>query len=226
MTASVLSVAGAALVLLVSCASARSLPPPAFAHGPSADELLGRAEASEGQGDSVRAEQYAVAAIARGAAEDRVTRFLVRVCLLADRPRSALRYTLASLAHHPDDVALQYVAAVIQQALGDDVAALRSAEVLTRSHPSFAPGFYVLGLALREQGDLEGARTAFATLLQLDPANRHAPEAGAFVVAPNHATRAFVVTPNHATLPTAVPKRTRGRDDTRRRIPTDAVRGS
>lgn len=173
----------AALWLCAACAGQGGLKEPrTAARESSAEELYELASRSERLGDSARAEQYAVAALSRGLPEKRGTGLLVRVCLGADRPRSALKYAVPYLVRHPDDVALRFLVASTYAALGQAEEAREELTTLVGATPGFAPGYYLLAVLDRDAlAEPEQATEAFEAYLRLAPEGMHAGEARAFL---------------------------------------------
>ena len=98
-----------------------------------AAELYQRGVQLGQSGDFVRAEQYLLAALARGGSDAQITPELIEICVADSRIRAALRHARAFVARHPDAARMRDVAAALQVALGDagaaggDAAAARAA---------------------------------------------------------------------------------------------------
>ncbi len=129
------------------------------------------------QGDYVRAEQYLVAALARGAKEEKVMPALVRACVEASRLHAAINYAKPYLTRHPDDWRLRYVIATVHAGLGEGHEARSHLQRVLRDSPSFADVYFQLGLIAQDELDIESARGHFKKYLALAPDGDHAAEA-------------------------------------------------
>lgn len=131
-----LSRAMGALPLLFLCAlgCAGSQGGADLARSASADVALlekGREYAALGQ--SVRAEQYFLAAARSGANSATVFELIIETCVASGRLGSALRHVEDFLRKNPDDPRLIQLAASLNEALGHDEAARQLVLSLTRS---------------------------------------------------------------------------------------------
>jgi predicted Zn-dependent protease len=137
----------------------------------------------------VRAEQYFVAAVARGFPADRAMPVLVRVCLAGDRLRAALEHAVPYLSRHPRDFPLRDLVATIRFALGDASGAARELEDSLAVAPERASSRYLLAVVLRDGlRDPAGAARAFAAYLAAEPDGTHAAEARSWLAEHGRAT--------------------------------------
>lgn len=179
---------------MVACGAAASAPPRSPSdplEERSAEVLYRTGRELARRHDSVRAEQYLAAAVARGYPEDDAIGPLVAVCLQSTRLRAALSYTAPYLKRHPDAWPLRYLAASIYLALEHPDQARRELEQVLEDAPRHAPSRYLLGVILRDHlGALDEAAAAFRAYLELAPAGPHAREVRAFIEdrERNHAT--------------------------------------
>jgi tetratricopeptide (TPR) repeat protein len=162
------------LVLLSSgCATAGSTQDPQIAPQQNTGETLleeGRRYAELGQ--SVRAEQYYLAARQAGANPDEVFTLLVETCVGSGRLGSALRHVNHQLRLQPEDVRLLQLAASLSEALGhrrateNHIAELAAARDLSPQAELFLAEYYA-----RDPGNQEEAIARFKNYLQRVPSN-------------------------------------------------------
>ncbi len=130
------------------------------------------------EGDFVRAEQYLVASIHRGADEGRVMPYLLQVCVSGSRFRAAVEYATPYLQRHPDDWQLRYLVGTILAGLGESRSARREFEGVLASHADDADAHYMLATLLRDSfNDPIGADGHFRRYLALAPEGPHVEEA-------------------------------------------------
>ena len=173
----------AALVVLGACAS-RQAAPTGLTTDPMASVTPQQLYAAGMQlaraGDLVRAEQYLVASMQRGAPEGRVMPQLVSVCVQASRFRAAVGYAGPYLDAHPHDWRLRYLVGTILAGLEEHQAARRHIERVLVENESYAEAHYLLATLLRERfNDPTGADAHYRRYVEIEPAGAHAEEARA-----------------------------------------------
>ncbi len=94
-----------------------------------------RAKRLAAQGDLVRAEQYALLAVARGLPMPSALPLLLEVCLRASRISAALHHAEPVLRGTPDDHRLRYLVASLYAALNRREDAAHELTLLLRSQP-------------------------------------------------------------------------------------------
>lgn len=102
-----------------SCARPNAPPAHLRPQPPSAAALFDHGTRLARRGDSVRAEQYLVAALEHGYPEERGLPWLLRVCIEGSRLRSAVRHASLHLERHPDELELEPLVATLLVALGE-----------------------------------------------------------------------------------------------------------
>jgi tetratricopeptide (TPR) repeat protein len=143
-----------------------------------AEELYAHGAALAQQGDSMRAEQYIVAAVERGFPVDEALPLLIQVCVASDRLSSALSHAEPHLRQHPDRWPLRHVVGTLYLGLGRVDDAQRELERVVDQAPNAAMPHFHLGMLLYEnRGDREAARPHLERYLELDPDGRHVAEA-------------------------------------------------
>ncbi len=131
-------------------------------------------------GDLVRAEQYLVASMQRGATEPRVIPHLVSVCVQASRFRAAVSYATPYLEAHPHDWRLRYLVGTILAGLDEFSAARRAFERVLADNERHAEAHYLLATLLRERfNDPAGADVHYRRYVEIEPAGAHVEEARA-----------------------------------------------
>jgi tetratricopeptide (TPR) repeat protein len=151
-------------------------------------DLFARGTERSRVGDFVRAEQYVVAAMARGYAEGACVRELVHLCIASRRLRTALAYAEPYAARHPGDAPLELLLSAIHAALGEPEQARALLEGVLRSRPDHARARYFLGVLLRDSFGEPGAAAAeLEAYLSAEPAGEHAAEVRRWLE--EHATR-------------------------------------
>jgi predicted Zn-dependent protease len=118
----------------------------------SAGELAKKGEAAAAAGDMTRAEQYLVAALRAGGPEKPLVQRLLFVCVADQRYPVALEYAEQYLHRHPQDADVQFAAASLHAAIGDNGGAETRLRSVLRARPDWAEAHYALATVLREQG--------------------------------------------------------------------------
>jgi len=118
----------------------------------SADELAKKGGAAAAAGDMTRAEQYLVAALRAGGPEKQLVQRLLFVCVADQRYPVALEYAEQYLHRHPLDPDVQFAAASLHAAIGDNGGAEQRLRSVLRTRPDWAEAHYALGTVLREEG--------------------------------------------------------------------------
>jgi predicted Zn-dependent protease len=157
-------------------------PPDPLAKAP-AKLLLKRGRAFASAGDTIRAEQYLVAASRRGAPDRKVVPLLMEVCIRGQRFRTALAHAERFLARNPDDRRLQQLTASLYLATGSPEQARDTLENLVESEPDVAEPRYLLAMAHQQLDDTDGAARELRAYLELQPRGRLAREARAWLEA-------------------------------------------
>lgn len=93
-------------------------PAPEAAPAPNADQLLATGRRLARQGNSLRAEQYLLAAMDAGIQADQAFPLLVSTCIRSGRYRSALMHVESRLLEMPDDLALRELSRTLRVSLG------------------------------------------------------------------------------------------------------------
>jgi tetratricopeptide (TPR) repeat protein len=133
-------------------------------------------------GDSVRAEQYLAAALARGYAPPETLRWLLGVCIQGSRLRAAVHYATPYLAAHPEAARLRYVVATLYLGLAQPLPARDELLELLARAPAYADAHYLLGVIEWEGfGELGRAREHFDAYLARAPGGPHAVSASAWL---------------------------------------------
>jgi Flp pilus assembly protein TadD len=145
--------------------------------GVAADELYGHGAALALQGDTVRAEQYVVAAIERGFSVAEALPLLIEVCVASNRLSSALSHAEPHLREHPEQWPLRHVIGTLYLGLGRIDDAQRELERVVAEAPDAPMPRFNLGMLLYEhRDDREAARPHLERYLELAPQGRHASE--------------------------------------------------
>jgi tetratricopeptide (TPR) repeat protein len=109
-----------AYLLAVGCAFGCANPPePRAPQQGNLEEWLAFGDQYAGQGESLRAEQYYLAALEQGASTELVLPRLLRVCIASGRLRSAASHAERHVREHPGATEVRYLLATLQAALGD-----------------------------------------------------------------------------------------------------------
>lgn len=118
----------------------------------SAAELAKKGDAAAASGDMTRAEQYMVAALRAGGPEKQLVQRLLFVCVADQRYPVALEYAEQYLHRHPQDTDVQFAAASLHAAIGDNGGAETRLRSVLRARPDWAEAHYALSTVLREEG--------------------------------------------------------------------------
>lgn len=133
-----------------------------------------RAAQSERQGESLRAEQYFLAAWADGEELGRVLPLLVASCVRGGRLESALKHVERARRLEPDNPALEFLQAELLRALGREGQALLAVRRLASDDEPWPEALYLLGTLEQSHGEVEAARLAWERYLEMAP---HGPRA-------------------------------------------------
>ncbi|HVW29689.1 MAG TPA: hypothetical protein VHC69_30205 [Polyangiaceae bacterium] len=163
------SAAVAALFCTMACGSSLEKERAMQKTEESADELTKKGEAAAAAGDMTRAEQYLVAALRAGGQEKLLVQRLLFVCIADQRYPVALEYAEQYLHRHPLDTDLQFAAASLHAAIGDDSGAEERLWIVVRARPSWAEAHYALATVLREEGVTGSADEHDLAYLRLNP---------------------------------------------------------
>lgn len=155
----------------------------------SAAMLLERGRAFAAAGDSIRAEQYLVAAASRGASDRDVLPALLAVCIRGQRYGAALRHVERYLARRPNDRALLQLSAVLYLSTGSPERARVALERVVKAAPDEPEPRYLLARAHRELGQPRRAAPQLRRYLSLEPGGSQAREAKAWLRARRAARR-------------------------------------
>ncbi len=173
----------AALVALGGCASRQGAPTAPTTDpmaGVSGQQLFDAGMQLARAGDLVRAEQYLVASMQRGAPDGQVMPQLVSVCVQASRYRAAVSYAAPYLDAHPRDWRLRYLVGTILAGLDESQAARREIERVLADNDRHAEAHYLLATLLRERfNDPTGADAHYRRYVEIEPAGAHVEEARA-----------------------------------------------
>lgn len=150
----VFALAGLGLASLwagTGCGHAPAAPanPDPLASAPAA-LLLKRGRAFAAAGDTIRAEQYLVAASRRGAEDRFVAPLLIGTCIRGQRYRAALAHAERFVRRHPRDIQLRQLSAVLYLATGSPHRAEAALRKVVADHPDEPRPRRLLALAERE----------------------------------------------------------------------------
>jgi len=178
-----IAVTALALAGLAACGhgSAVRSPAPDPLASASASMLLQRGRAFAAAGDTIRAEQYLVAAASKGAADRDVLPALLEVCIRGQRYRAALVHVEAYLVRRPNDRALLQLSAVLYLTTGSPDQARAALERVVRAVPDEPEPRYLLALAHQELGQPRQAAPQLRRYLSLSPSGTRAQEAKAWL---------------------------------------------
>jgi predicted Zn-dependent protease len=180
-----------AALAVTACAHGSSERAPArdpLASAP-ASLLLKRGRAFAAAGDTIRAEQYLLAASSRGAPDDKVVPLLLQVCIRGQRFRAALGHAELYLTRRPDDRALRQLSAVLYLATGSPDKARTALERVVAAAPDEPEPRFLLAMAHRELGQPRRAAPHLRHYLSLDPEGTRADEARTWLRAQRKARR-------------------------------------
>lgn len=185
------TIALAAALGLAACTHASSPKPasPDPLARASAKMLLERGKAFAAAGDTVRAEQYLVAASGRGAPDREVVPVLLATCIRGQRYRAALGHAERFLARKPRDRRLLHLSAVLYLATGAPDQARATLERLVRVSPDAPEPRFLLAQAHTELGQPRQAAPQLKKYLALDPSGPRAREARDWLKAWRHVRR-------------------------------------
>ncbi len=145
------------------------------------DKLIATARAMALLGDSVRAEQYLLAAMESAdddATERRVMPLLLATYVRDKQYRAAIDCAENTLRKHPDDDRLRFLLGALYQGVGQDASAIEQFGRVVVARPGDAEAHFALGVLLREESrNLDAAQAQFREYLRLEPGGRHADEA-------------------------------------------------
>ncbi|MDD9946489.1 MAG: tetratricopeptide repeat protein [Myxococcales bacterium] len=140
-----------------------------------AAQLIDLGRAFLQRGDTVRAEQYWVRALALGAAPRRVLPLLLSAYIHDHQYRLAIQHGEEYLRKHPREPTLQLLVGSLHEALGAYQPAIEHYSAAVRRQPAGAEGHYALASALLQQGhDRPRADAHFRRYLELEPNGPHA----------------------------------------------------
>jgi predicted Zn-dependent protease len=180
-----ISIALFAVLGLAACGGsqkAKTRPPDPLAKAP-AKLLLERGRAFAAAGDTIRAEQYLVAASRKGAPDRKVVPLLMEVCIRGQRFRTALAHAERFLARDPDDRRLQQLTASLYLATGSPEQARDTLEDLIEEEPDLPEPRYLLAMAHQQLDEPDEAARELRAYLELKPRGRLAREARAWLEA-------------------------------------------
>jgi tetratricopeptide (TPR) repeat protein len=143
-------------------------------------QLLEVAHELERRGDSLRAEQYLMEALERGASPDEVLPRLLSVYVRDRQYRLAAQRAEDHLRKHPSSARIRLLLAALYQAVSDYGRAVSQYEAVVRIEPTRADAHFALASALVEQGhDHSSADEHFRRYLELAPTGPYAERAEA-----------------------------------------------
>ncbi|HWM87276.1 MAG TPA: tetratricopeptide repeat protein [Kofleriaceae bacterium] len=145
--------------------------------GASAKLLLERGRHFAAGGDTIRAEQYFVAASRRGADDAVVVPLLLDTCIRGQRFRAALVHAERFLEHSPRDRALRQMSAVLYLATGQPDKARDALERVVAVAPDEPEPRYLLAVAHTELGQPRRAAPHLRRYLALSPSGERSEEA-------------------------------------------------
>lgn len=126
-------------------------------------------------GQSVRAEQYLLAAWDAGASVDEVAPLLIEVCVKDGRLRSALFYVARVRRMQPSNTAVLQLSATLHSALGQSERAEQDVAALESLEPTQPEALFFLGEYLLLHGQCERGRKYLSEYLQRAPQGEDAP---------------------------------------------------
>jgi hypothetical protein len=174
-----MAVVTGAMVLTGCGASAAEAPPPGDALDTiEAAQLFHFGNQLAESGDSIRAEQYLSAAMARGYPEGEVIPRLMEVCVQASRLSAALSYAEPYLDRHEREWPLRMLVATIQMSLNHTSTARVNLERVLEQVPDEPEPHYLMGVLLRDRlSERAASNEHFARYIELAPDGRHVSEA-------------------------------------------------
>lgn len=126
-------------------------------------------------GQSVRAEQYLLAAWDAGASVDEVAPLLIEVCVKDGRLRSALFYVARVRRMQPSNTAILQLSATLHSALGQSERAEQDVAALEILEPTQPEALFFLGEYLLLHGQGDRGRRYLSEYLQRAPHGEDAP---------------------------------------------------
>lgn len=134
------------------------------------------------KGDSVRAEQYYVAAWQAGHPFGEVLPHLLNTCMEGGRLRNALIYIETAQHEEPENAWLKMLSAVLLWSLGDSAQAFQRALEVSAAENAPAEIFYWKGVMFEEYlSDRDAARESFEEYLQRDAQGQWSKQAQAYL---------------------------------------------
>jgi tetratricopeptide (TPR) repeat protein len=131
--------------------------------------LLKRGRAFAAAGDTIRAEQYLVAASNRGARYRDVVPLLLQTCIRGQRFRAALAHAEHYLARRPQDEKLRQMTGVLYLATGAPDRAREALEAVIEDSPDEAEPHYLLAMAHQQMGEHRLAARELRAFLDIEP---------------------------------------------------------
>lgn len=142
------------------------------------ERLTSKADAFAASGDTLRAEQYYVAAMAAGGDAHLLIRRLLPVCALGQRFRVALQYAEDYLRQAPRDHEVRLVLGTLYWAIGEPESARLALERVVREAPAEPDAHFALAVVLAASAERRAeALPHFRAYLQAAPAGRYAEQA-------------------------------------------------
>jgi tetratricopeptide (TPR) repeat protein len=180
---SILGVRTLLLAISLSACAGSQLPaaaPASDAPALSTTQLMEIARELERRGDSLRAEQYWMEALDRGAPADDVLPHLFTAYVRDRQYRLAAQRAEDHLRRHPSSTRVRLLLAALYQAVDDYAQAVRQYRAVVRTEPTRADAHYALATALVEEGqDRASADEHFRRYLELAPNGLYAERAQA-----------------------------------------------
>ncbi len=145
----------------------------------SANELYRTGLAYSARQNFVRAEQYFIAAIAKGMSEHKVIPKIMQSCVLSNRLESAVVHGEGYISKFPSAMPMRLLLASIYLETENYGAARGHLLLIRESDPDMAEAAFLLGRAELAIGAKKRARRQFAAYLQKQPNGEGAPFARA-----------------------------------------------
>ena len=166
------------LLSLVGCAHAASAEPTTAESA--GVKLLEVAEHAARAGDTLRTQQYLLAALASGVDDPRIMPWLLRSYVADGQYRSAIHQARERLSVRADDLPLRLLLASLYRATGLDASALEQYQEVLAREPNQARAHLELAMMLHENGsDVASAEQHFQAYLRLEPKGHDAAAARA-----------------------------------------------
>lgn len=145
-------------------------------------QFLTQAKYWSEKGDSVRAEQYYVAAWQAGYPFREVLPQLLSTCMEGGRLRNALVYIETAQYEEPENAWLKMLSAILLWSLGDSAQAFQKALEVSAAKDAPAEIFYWKGVMFDEYlSDRHAARESFEEYLQREAGGRWSKQAQAYL---------------------------------------------